>query len=318
VADSATSGTPEVPGAAAEPGVAPAAEVDGGQAAATVRRFTELYHDLRDQTLGRTRWLGVTVVKTPADLVILQEIIAETRPNLIIETGVLAGGSAFFFATMFDLAGIDGKVIGVDVDLSAVNPYIRDNPRIELIEGSSTDPEVVATLSERAKGHRVMVDLDADHRAEHVGAELRALAPLVSPHCYLVVEDTWIGRTVRFDQGPGPADALEEWFAEGQPFEVDRWRERLLLTGMAGGYLRRLSPQGAQGAPGPPRLERFFVPDLEAGAASPSGEGAGNGLTPEQVARNRHQAEYDELRAYASRLESELERLRGGGDSAED
>ena len=318
MADSATSGTPEVPGAAAEPGVAPAADLNAGQAAQTVRRFTELYHDLRDQTLGRTRWLGVTVVKTPADLVILQEIIAETRPNLIIETGVLAGGSAFFFATMFDLAGIDGKVIGVDVDLRAVNPYIRDNPRIELIEGSSTDPEVVAQLSERAKGHRVMVDLDADHRAEHVAAELRALAPLVSPHCYLVVEDTWIGRTVRFDQGPGPADALEEWLAEGQPFEVDRWRERLLLTGMAGGYLRRLSPQGTPGAPGPPRLDRFFVPDLEAGAASPAGEGAGNGLTPEQVARNRHQAEYDELRAYASRLESELERLRAGGDSAEE
>jgi cephalosporin hydroxylase len=316
VSDPATSGAAGASEARAEPGTAPSVAVDPGQATETVRRFTELYHDLRDQTLGRTRWLGVTVVKTPADLVILQEIIAETRPNLIIETGVLAGGSAFFFATMFELAGIDGKVIGVDVDLSAVNPYIRENPRIELIEGSSTDPEVVAKLSELAKGHRVMVDLDADHRAEHVAAELRALAPLVSPHCYLVVEDTWIGRTVRFDQGPGPADALEEWLAEGQPFEVDRWRERLLLTGMAGGYLRRLNPQGAPGAPGPPRLERFFVPELAAGDARPADESEGNGLTPEQVARNRHQAEYDELRAYASRLESELAQLRGSDDPA--
>lgn len=309
--DSTTPGARATPEAATEA----ADTLDSKQAAETVRGFTELYHDLRDQTLGRTRWLGVTVVKTPADLVILQEIVAETRPNLIIETGVLAGGSAFFFATMLDLAGIDGKVIGVDVDLSAVNPYIRDNPRIELIEGSSTDPEVVAQLSERAKGHRVMVDLDADHRAEHVAAELRALAPLVSPHCYLVVEDTWIGRTVRFDQGAGPAEALEEWLAQGQPFEVDRWRERLLLTGMAGGYLRRLSPQTAPGAPGPPRLDRFFVPELGQSSAAPSGEGAGNGLTPEQVARNRHQSEYDELRAYASRLESELAELRGAASA---
>jgi cephalosporin hydroxylase len=314
VADPAAPGAPE---AGAEPQAVPADAVDSGRATETVRRFTELYHDLRDQTLGRTRWLGVTVVKTPADLVILQEIIAETRPNLIIETGVLAGGSAFFFATMFDLAGIDGKVIGVDVDLSAVNPYIRENPRIELIEGSSTDPEVVAKLSERAEGHRVMVDLDADHRAEHVAAELRALAPLVSPHCYLVVEDTWMGRTVRFDQGAGPADALDEWLAEGQPFEVDRWRERLLLTGMAGGYLRRLGAPGA-GAPGPPRLDRYFVPELLTGAGPAGSDGDGDGLTAEQVARNRHQAEYDELRAYARRLESELAQLRGPTEPADE
>jgi cephalosporin hydroxylase len=301
-----------------ESGAASPDAVNSGQAADTVRRFTELYHDLRDQTLGRTRWLGVTVVKTPADLLILQEIIAETRPNLIIETGVLAGGSAFFFATMFDLLEIDGTVIGVDVDLSAVNPYIRENPRIELVEGSSTDPDVVAALRERAKGQRVMVDLDADHRAEHVAAELRALAPLVTPQCYLVVEDTWIGRTVRFDQGSGPADALEDWLVEGQPFEVDRWRERLLLTGMAGGYLRRLSPPGASVAPGPPRLDRFFVPELHAETGAPSREGDGNGLTPEQVARNRHQAEYDELRAYASRLEAELAQLRGSAEPVDE
>jgi hypothetical protein len=184
---------------------------------------------------------------------------------------------------------------------------------VELIEGSSTDPAVVATLRERAEGRRVMVDLDSDHRAEHVAGELGALAPLVTPQCYLVVEDTWFGRTVRFDQGPGPAEALDAWLAEGQPFEVDRWRERLLLTGMAGGYLRRLGKSA--GAPGPPRLERFFVPRLDADASARMDEGGE--LTAEQVARNRHQAEYDELRAYARRLESELARLRRPTESAE-
>ena len=158
-----------------------------------------------------------------------------------------------------------------------------------------------------------MVDLDSDHRAEHVEGELRALAPLVSPHCYLVVEDTWMGRTVRFDQGPGPAEALDAWLAEGQPFEVDRWRERLLLTGMAGGYLRRLGREGT-GNPGPPRLDRFFVPRLETGASAAGADREREGLTPEQVARNRHQAEYDELRAYARRLESELARLKGAAE----
>jgi cephalosporin hydroxylase len=298
-------------------GPAPADTIDLEQATETVQRFVELYHELRDQTLGRTRWLGVSVVKSPTDLLVLQEIIAETRPNLIIETGVLAGGSTYYLATLFDLIGIDGTVVGVDVDLSAVSPYIADHPRVELIEGSSTDPAVVATLRERAEGRRVMVDLDSDHRAEHVAGELRALAPLVTPQCYLVVEDTWFGRTVRFDQGSGPADALDAWLAEGQPFEVDRWRERLLLTGMAGGYLRRVGAKGA-GAPGPPRLDRFFVPRLDADSDAPKGDHSEEGLTAEQVARNRHQAEYDELRAYARRLESELAQLRGPAGSAED
>jgi cephalosporin hydroxylase len=315
MADSTTSGPPTAAEQGKEPGSA-ATDIDLDQATETVRRFTALYHELRDQTLGRTRWLGVTVVKSPADLLILQEIIAETRPNLVIETGVLAGGSAFFFATMFELLEIDGKVIGVDVDLSAVNPYIRDNPRIELIEGSSTDPAVVATLREQAKGRRVMVDLDSDHRAEHVAGELRALAPLVTPQCYLVVEDTWMGRTVRFDQGAGPADALDAWLAEGQAFEVDRWRERLLLTGMAGGYLRRLSPNEPR-LTGPPRLDRFFVPELKADPGA-AGDRDRDGLTAEQVARNRHQEEYDKLRAYTRRLESELAELRGPAEPAEE
>jgi cephalosporin hydroxylase len=280
-------------------------EILDAERAETVARFTELYHELRDQTLGRTRWLGISVVKSPMDLVVLQEIIAETRPELIIETGVFAGGSTFYLATLLDLLGIEGKVVGIDVDLSGVSPHIAEHHRIELIEASSTDPKVVAELRERSRGQRVMVDLDSDHRAEHVAAELRALAPLVSPRCYLVVEDTWIGRAVRFDQGAGPSEALAEWLAEGQPFEVDRWRERLLLTGNSGGYLRRLAGEGVT-VTGPPRLDRFLVPPLD-------GEGPAaddDGLTPDQLARNRHEAEYNELRAYARGLEEELERLR--------
>jgi cephalosporin hydroxylase len=277
-------------------------DADGAE---VVARFTALYHELRDQTLGRTRWMGVSIVKSPMDMLTLHEIVAETRPNLIVETGVLAGGTTYYLATMLDLLRIDGKVVGIDVDLSAVSPHIAEHPNVELIEGSSTDPAIVADLRERAEGRRVMVDLDSDHRAEHVAGELRALAPLVTPQCYLVVEDTWFGRTVRFDQGAGPAEALAEWLAEGQPFEVDRWRERLLLTANAGGYLRRLPPDGG-GPAGPQRLDSFLVPPLDGGTPRPTGDG----LTPEQIERNRHQAEYDELRAYARRLESELASLR--------
>jgi cephalosporin hydroxylase len=275
---------------------------------ATAREFQRLYHELRDQTLGRTRWLGRTVVKSPTDLMILQEIIAETRPELIIETGVLAGGTTYFLATLLDLLEIDGRVIGVDVDLSQASGPHAKHPRIELIEGSSTDPEIVERLRALAAGKRVMVDLDADHHAAHVIAELDALAPLVSPGCYLVVEDTWMGRSVRPEEAPGPADALDQWLERGQPFEIDRWRERLLLTSNAGGYLRRV-PENDPGPGGPPRLDSFFVPELES-AEQARASGAGpEAMTPEQIARDRHQREFDELRRYCDSLEAELAEL---------
>jgi len=231
-----------------------------------VRDFTRLYHDLRDQTLGRTRWLGRTVLKSPMDLMVLQEIVAETRPELIIESGVLAGGTTYFLATLMDLLEIDGRVVGIDIDLSGAGPHAQ-HPRIELIEGSSTDPEIVDRLAAMAGSARVMVDLDSDHSAAHVASELRALGPLVTPGCYLIVEDTWVGRTVRPEEAPGPGEALDAWLAEGQPFDVDRWRERMLLSHNAGGYLRRSTGTGAPPG-GPPRLENYFVPGLERSEAA--------------------------------------------------
>ena len=43
-------------------------------------------------------WMGRPIIQYPQDLVALQEIIWEVKPDLIIETGVAHGGSAVFFA----------------------------------------------------------------------------------------------------------------------------------------------------------------------------------------------------------------------------
>jgi cephalosporin hydroxylase len=196
--------------------------------------------------LWNTKWLGVHAVKSPSDLWVTQEIIWETGPDLLIETGVYQGGSALFYACVFDLIG-NGEVMGVDIDLSAVHPDVRAHPRITLIEGSSVEPAVVDQIRKATAEKRVMVDLDSDHAAAHVLEELRSLAPLVSPGCYLVVEDTGIGRPLGKHLLPGPAEALEEWLADGQPFEVDRSREKFLLTASPGGYLRRVETDGSAG-----------------------------------------------------------------------
>ena len=226
------------------------------------REFTRIFHDLRKQTFSTTSWLGVPLIKTPNDVVVFQQLIVESRPDLIVETGVYLGGSALLFATVMDALGIDGKVIAIDVDLAGVRPKVREHPRIELIEGSSVDPEVVSRVRAAAKGRRVMVDLDSDHRAHHVLEELRTYSPLVSPGCYLVVEDGFLGgRPVRPDAVPGPSEALDAWLGEEPPFVPDRWHERYLLTQNPRGYLRRVGDDAPE--PRPPRPDFFITASLE-------------------------------------------------------
>jgi cephalosporin hydroxylase len=262
------------------------------------REFTRIFHGLGKQTFSTTTWLGVPLIKTPTDIVVFQQIITETKPDLIIETGVYLGGSALLFATLMDALGIDGKVIAVDIDLAGVRPRAREHPRIELIEGSSVDPEIVTRIrAEAAKSERVMVDLDADHRAHHVLEELRTYSDLVTPGCYLVVEDGFLGgRPVRPEAVPGPSEALDAWFAESPEFEVDRWHERYLLTQNPRGYLRRVGPDAPE--PRPPRPDHFVTGTLELSLE-------GNGLpTPDP------ETAIEDLRAIAGEADREVDELR--------
>lgn len=185
-------------------------------------------------------WLGVPVQKCPFDLCIFQEILCETRPELIIECGVYHGGSTWFLASICDALDC-GRIVACDVTLSRVHPVVRTHPRIELVEAGSTSTEFQALARQRAAGQRTMVILDSDHRRDHVLAELRAFGPLVSPGCYLICEDSNInGHPVYPDFGPGPHEALQQYLQETPGvWTVDTYRERLLVTFNPGGYLRR-------------------------------------------------------------------------------
>jgi cephalosporin hydroxylase len=206
--------------------------------ASAVEEFQKAVFWRSGQLWGNNTWAGVKALKGPWDVWIAQEILWETRPDLVIETGVHEGGSTIFYAQILDLIG-HGEVLAVDIDLSTVDRRVADHPRVTLIEGSSVAHDVVDRIREAASGKRVMLNLDSDHAASHVLQELRLLADLVSPGCYLIVEDTAIGRPLGKHLLPGPAEALEQWLAEGQPFEVDSSREKFLLTASPGGYLRR-------------------------------------------------------------------------------
>ena len=184
-----------------------------------------------------TNWLGAQALKNPLDLWVYQEIIVEQRPELIVETGTYRGGSAFYLASICDLVGV-GEVVSIDVE-----PLREDypaHPRITYLGGrSSTDPDVVAQVRGRAEDKRILVVLDSDHSQAHVEAELAVYAPLVQVGGYVIVEDSNIGQ-IRKDLLPGPLQAIEAFLARTDEFEVDRSREKFLITQNPSGYLRRV------------------------------------------------------------------------------
>jgi cephalosporin hydroxylase len=185
----------------------------------------------------RARWLGAQALKNPLDLWVYQEIMAETRPALVVETGTYRGGSALFLASICHLLDV-GEVVSIDVE--PVRDDYPEHPRITYLGGrSSTDPDVVAEVRERAAGRNVLVILDSDHSQAHVEAELEVYAPLVPVGCYLIVEDSNIGR-IRKDLMPGPLEAIETFLARSDSFEIDREREKFLITFNPSGYLRRV------------------------------------------------------------------------------
>lgn len=198
-------------------------------------------------------WMGVPIIQMPADVMATQEVIWATKPDVIIETGVARGGSVLFMASLLEMIG-KGKVIGVDIDIRAHNrDSIEKHPmskRVVLIEGGSVDEDTLAKVrAEIPPGARVMVVLDSDHSRDHVLAECRAYADLVTEGCYLVVADTVIGfmtpdqtpkkRSKIWYPGDEPLSAVGDFLAETERFELDPLiNGKLQLASSPGGYLR--------------------------------------------------------------------------------
>jgi cephalosporin hydroxylase len=225
-------------------------------------------------------WLGRPVIQLPQDILAIQEVIWQVKPDLIIETGIAHGGSLIFSASMLALLDycdaveanqpLDPRtprrrVLGIDIDIRAHNrATIEAHPmanRIDMIQGSSIDPEIVTRVREITRGYRrVLVCLDSNHTHDHVLAELEAYAPLVSSGSYCVVFDTIIEDLPDnmfpdrpWGKGNNPKTAVWEYLhqlkeegrsaADGEPllFEIDKAIEhKLLITVAPDGYLKRV------------------------------------------------------------------------------
>ena len=214
-------------------------------------------------------FLGRPIIQYPQDMVAIQEIIWEVKPDLIVETGIAHGGSLIMSAGMLALvdlcdaiesgSGLDPtlpnrKVLGVDIDIRPHNrAAVEAHPmssRIEMIEGPSTSPNVASQVRQMAaEFDRVMVFLDSNHTHDHVLEELEIYAPLVSVGSYCVVFDTVIEDlpgSMFPDRpwGPGnnPKTAAREFLSMHPEFEIDeKINNQLLISVAPDGYLRRKS-----------------------------------------------------------------------------
>lgn len=199
-------------------------------------------------------WMGRPIIQTPQDMVAMQEIIWQVKPDLIIETGIAHGGSLIYYASLLEMMGGDGYVLGIDVDIREHNRVeIEKHPmfkRIKMIQGSSVDASTAEAVRQHAKGKRsVLVVLDSNHTHEHVLKELKLYAPLVTKNNYLVVFDTLLEdmpddllKDRPWGKGNNPKTAVWEWLKTNPAFEIDKSIEhKLLITVAPDGYLKRIA-----------------------------------------------------------------------------
>jgi cephalosporin hydroxylase len=201
-----------------------------------------IYHQ-RHIVFDKCQWMGVTTLKNPLDAWIYQEILYETRPDVIVELGSAAGGSTLYLAHLCDLIG-HGTVLSVDADRANFHAV---HDRIVTVTGMTADAEVTRRVREQCEGRSVMVIHDADHRKEQVLSDLERYAPLVTAGNYLIIED---GIVDLFRPGnglgtwtDGPLAATDEFLRTNPHFQVDSERERYLMTYNPRGFLRRVSEE---------------------------------------------------------------------------
>lgn len=129
------------------------------------------------------------IIKHPDDLERYAKIIADTKPDVIVECGTWAGASAAWFARQGpNVITIDIRPqMGYRLQMESVWPSLY--AKITWLTGSTVDPRIVDRVAELVAGKRVMVVLDSAHMKSHVEQEIEYYRGLVSPGCYLVVED---------------------------------------------------------------------------------------------------------------------------------
>jgi cephalosporin hydroxylase len=199
-------------------------------------------------------WMGRPIIAYPQDMLAMQEIIWEIKPDLIIEAGIAHGGSLVYYASLLELIGSEGLVLGLDIDIRKHNrDLIETHPmmkRIKMIEGDSTSQEIANQVYEIAKDKkRILVCLDSNHTHDHVLKELQLYAHLTTIGSYCVVFDTvvedmpsdWDWGARSWGVGNNPKTAVFEFLKTNDNFKIDKDIDHKILISVApDGYLKRI------------------------------------------------------------------------------
>lgn len=214
-----------------------------------IEEYSELYNKTlqdwlinhhKDIVFDKMKWQGVRILKNPMDLWIYQEILFETRPEVIIEIGSANGGTTLFLAHMSEIISEDGSVV-ISIDIDRSN-YKVSHPRIKSITGDSLSDSVFDEVAGYCAGRKVLIIHDADHTEESVYANLVKYGSLVTSGSYFIVEDGIIdlfSSTEGIGGHPGPLRATKRYLLSNSDFEIDVSRERYWLTYNPKGFLRR-------------------------------------------------------------------------------
>jgi cephalosporin hydroxylase len=197
-------------------------------------------------------WMGRPIIQYPQDMIAMQEIIWELKPDLIIETGIAHGGSIIYYASILELIG-KGEVLGIDIDIREYNrKEIENHPmskRIHMLQGSAISDEIIEQVKPFAAGKKtIMVCLDSNHTHAHVLKELELYSPFVTVGSYLVAFDTIVEDLPAdlyadrpWSVGDNPKTAVYEFLKNNDDFVINKEIDNKLLVSVApDGYMKRI------------------------------------------------------------------------------
>jgi len=199
-------------------------------------------------------WMGRPIIAYPQDMIAMQEIIWDIKPDLIIEAGIAHGGSLVYYASLLALIGGDGFVLGLDIDIRKHNRDLIEahsmSKRIKMIEGDSTSLDVANQVYEIARDKKkIIVCLDSNHTHNHVLGELKLYANLTTVGSYCIVFDTIVDELPEdympggrpWNPGNNPKTAVLEFLKSNNNFEIDKSIDNKILVSVApDGYLKRI------------------------------------------------------------------------------
>ena len=186
----------------------------------------------------KVTYRGVKAIRCPFDYVMYQMIIAEVKPDLIIEIGTRIGGGAYYLADLLNNIG-NGIVHTIDV-VDEVDPIVKKHKRIKFFNNGWAGYDLELTRNY----NNILIIEDASHLYEDTIGILNKFHGLVKKDSYFIVEDGIINELgLEKKYNGGPLKAIREFLATNSDYVVDKkWCNMFgrNATFNVNGYLKKI------------------------------------------------------------------------------